>query len=70
VSALADLARAAASGTDRVSLVFDGAELTLESVIFDATGGDATDQLQDLNFHLVTKVEQITGESLLDFGMQ
>lgn len=69
VSALADLKRAAASGTDRVSLKFDGAPLTLDSVTFDASGLDATDQLQDLNFYLVTKVEQITGESLLDFGM-
>jgi hypothetical protein len=70
VAALRDFARNSQAGGDRVSLSFEGVELTLDSAAFDSSGMDVTDQLEDLNFHLVTKVEQITGESLIEFGMQ
>jgi hypothetical protein len=56
------------TGGDRTSLRFDGAPLELESVIVDETGEDVTDQLADRNFHMVTAVEQLTGESVLNFG--
>ena len=57
-----------ASGGDRTSIRFDGAPLQLESVVADATGDDVTDQITDQDFHLVTAVEQLTGESVLSFG--
>jgi hypothetical protein len=66
--ALADFARNSSVGGDRVSLSFKGAKLELQSVTFDNGGMDVTDQFADLNFHLVTEVEQITGESLIEFG--
>jgi hypothetical protein len=56
------------AGGDRTSLRFEGAPLELESVIDDASGGDVTDQVTDQHFHLVTSVEQLTGESVLEFG--
>jgi hypothetical protein len=56
------------SGGDRTSLRFDGAPLELESVIDDASGIDVTDQVHDQVFHLITSVEQLTGESVLSFG--
>ena len=68
VAALVALDRALDSGGDRVSLRFDGAPLTVESVVFDDTGEDVTDQLAGRNFHLVTRVEQLTGKSVLAFG--
>lgn len=69
VRALADFARNNQAGGDRVSLSFEGAPLTLESVAFDEGGMDVTDQFEQLNFYLITKVEQITGQSLIEFGM-
>lgn len=68
VRALADYDRNNARGGDRTSLRLEGAPLTLESVTVDATGEDVTDQLLDRNLHLVTAVEQLTGESVLSFG--
>jgi hypothetical protein len=68
LSALRQYNRNAASGGDRTSLRFDGAPLQLESVTADATGDDYTDQISDQDFHLVTAVEQLTGESLISFG--
>jgi hypothetical protein len=56
------------SGGDRTSIRFDGAPLELESVIDDASGVDVTDQVHDQVFHLITSVEQLTGESVLSFG--
>jgi len=56
------------AGGDRTSLRFTGAPLQLESVIEDATGHDVTDQVSGKNFHLVTSIEQLTGESVLAFG--
>jgi hypothetical protein len=56
------------SGGDRTSLRFDGAPLELESVIEDATGKDVTDMVTGQDFHLVTAVEQLTGQSVLSFG--
>jgi len=56
------------AGGDRTSLRFDGAPLELESVIDDASGSDVTDQVMDQHFHLITSVEQLTGESVLSFG--
>ena len=51
-------------GGDRTSLRFEGAPLELESVIADATGEDVTDQVSNQDFHLVTAVEQLTGQSV------
>jgi hypothetical protein len=68
VAALRQYNRNAASGGDRTSLRFEGAPLELESVIEDATGKDATAQVSDQDFQLVTAVEQLTGESVLSFG--
>lgn len=56
------------AGGDRTSLRIEGAPLTLESVIEDATGADVTEQVHDQDFHLVYAVEQLTGESVLAFG--
>jgi len=68
IEALEIFHRNNAAGGDRASLRFDGAPLQLQSVIVDGTGEDVTDQLVDRNFHLVTAVEQLTGESVLSFG--
>jgi hypothetical protein len=68
VAALQVFDRNRSTGGDRTSLRFDGAPLELESVIVDETGEDVTDQLADRNFHMVTAVEQLTGESVLNFG--
>lgn len=57
-----------AAGGDRTSLRLEGALLQLESVTEDATGQDVTEQVGDQDFHLVTAVEQLTGQSVLDFG--
>jgi hypothetical protein len=68
VAALRQYHRNAAAGGDRTSLRLDGAPLQVESVTENATGKDFTDQVSDQNFHLVTGVEQLTGESVLSFG--
>jgi len=68
VAALRQYHRNAAAGGDRTSLRFDGAPLTVESVTENATGNDFTDQVSEQNFHLVTSVEQLTGQSVLSFG--
>jgi hypothetical protein len=57
------------SNGDRTSLRFDGAPLTLESVIDEASGADVTEQVKNKSFHLVTAVEQLTGQSVISFGM-
>ncbi|HET6334093.1 MAG TPA: hypothetical protein VFG30_12815 [Polyangiales bacterium] len=57
-----------AAGGDRTSLRIEGAPLELVSVIDDASGVDVTDQVTEQHFHLVTEVEQLTGESVLEFG--
>jgi hypothetical protein len=67
LAALRQYHRNASSGGDRTSLRFEGAPLELESVIEDATGVDATEQASG-DFHLVTSVEQLTGQTLLEFG--
>jgi hypothetical protein len=56
------------AGGDRTSLRIEGAPLELVSVIDDASGVDVSDQVTDQHFHLVTEVEQLTGESVLEFG--
>jgi hypothetical protein len=59
-------------GGDRTSIRFEGAPLELLSAVDDASGDDVTDQVTNMvpkpNFHLVTSVEQLTGESVLKFG--
>ena len=57
-----------ARGGDRTSLRLEGSPLTLQSVVSDATGQDVSDQVSDQQFHLVTGVKQLTGESVLSFG--
>ena len=68
VTALAQYHRNVVTGGDRTSLRLHGAPLELESVIADATGEDVTDQVSGQVFHLVTAVEQLTGQSVLSFG--
>jgi len=68
VAALRQYHRNAAAGGDRTSLRFDGAPLQVESVTENATGDDFTAQVSNQNFHLVTRVEQLTGQSVLSFG--
>lgn len=68
VTALRDYNRNVAAGGDRTSLRFEGAPLQLESVTANATGQDVTDQAHDQDFHLVTSVEQLTGQSVVEFG--
>jgi hypothetical protein len=68
VAALRQYGMNVAAGGDRTSIRFDGARLQLESVTADATGEDVTDQASDQDFHLVTAIEQLTGESVLSFG--
>jgi hypothetical protein len=55
-------------GGDRTSLRFEGAPLELDSVIEDATGKNVTAQVSNQDFHLVTSVEQLTGQSVVSFG--
>lgn len=68
VTALTQFHRNNAAGGDRVSLRLEGQALRLESVTVDATGEDLTHQLSNLDYHLVTGVEQLTGQSVLSFG--
>jgi hypothetical protein len=56
------------AGGDRTSLRLEGAPLELESVTQNDNGADVTDQVTEQHFHLVTAVEQLTGESVLEFG--
>ena len=56
------------AGGDRTSLRIEGAPLELVSVTANATGEDVTDQIHDQDFHLVTAVQQLTGQSVLAFG--
>lgn len=69
VDALREYHDNAVAGGDRTSLRFEGAALELESVTADATGEDVTDQVADQDFHLVTSVEQLTGQSVVSFGV-
>ena len=55
-------------GGDRTSLRLEGAPLTVTSVTADASGQDVSAQVSGQHFHLVTAVQQLTGESVLDFG--
>ncbi len=57
-----------AAGGDRTSLELQGAPLELLSVTQDSNGADATSQVMNMNFHLVTSVTQLTGQSVLAFG--
>jgi hypothetical protein len=68
VTALRQYRKNSVAGGDRTSLRLEGAPLQLESVTADATGNDATDQVTDQDFHLVTAVQQLTGESVVAFG--
>jgi hypothetical protein len=69
VRALQVYARNLASGGDRTSLRFEGAPLELESVTANGSGDDYSDQVSGQDFHLVTSVEQLTGESVVSFAM-
>jgi hypothetical protein len=62
--------RNAATGGDRTSLRIEGAPLELISVTANATGEDVTAEVAEQDFHLVTEVEQLTGESVLSFGTE
>ena len=55
-------------GGDRTSLRLEGAPLTVKSVTADTTGEDVSAQVSGQQFHVITKVQQLTGESVLDFG--
>lgn len=55
-------------GGDRTSLRLEGAPLTVTSVTGNATGQDVSAQVSGERFHLITAVQQLTGESVLDFG--
>lgn len=68
VTALRQYNKNVARGGDRTSLRLEGAPLQLESAIADVTGEDVTAQVTDQDFHLVTAVEQLTGQSVLSFG--
>ena len=68
VAALRTYHKSVVAGGDRTSLRLHGAPLELESVIADATGENVTDQVTNQNFHLVSAVEQLTGQSVLEFG--
>lgn len=68
VTALRQYKRNVAKGGDRTSLRIEGAPLQLQSVTANATGEDVTGQVQDQDFHLITAVEQLSGESVLSFG--
>jgi hypothetical protein len=68
VTALRQYSKNSVAGGDRTSLRLEGAPLQLESVTADATGNDATGQVTDQDFHLVTAVQQLTGESVIAFG--
>jgi hypothetical protein len=57
-----------AKAGDRTSLRLEGSPLSLESVVDDATGQDVSDQVSGQQFHLVTGVKQLSGESVLSFG--
>jgi|GEM_PF-5855032 len=58
----------AAVGGDRTAVRLEGRPLTVKSVTVNATGQDVSDQVSDQQFHLITGVQQLTGESLLNFG--
>lgn len=60
----------AAKGGDRTSLYLEGAPLTVTSVTDDVSGQDVSAQVSDQQFHLITSVKQLTGESLLKFGTE
>jgi hypothetical protein len=55
-------------GGDRTSLRLEGATLDVTSVLANASGEDVKAQVEGQQFHLVTKVQQLTGESVLAFG--
>jgi hypothetical protein len=68
LAAFSQLRRNDVAGGDRTSLRIEGSPLTLVSVTANATGQDVTDQVHDQDFQLVTDVEQLTGQSVLEFG--
>lgn len=68
VAALRVFEANAARGGDRTSLRLEGALLTVKSVTDNANGQDVSSQVSGQQFHLITKVERLTGESLLKFG--
>lgn len=55
-------------GGDRTSLRLEGAPLSVTSVTGNASGQDVSAQVSGQHFHLITAVQQLTGESVLDFG--
>lgn len=56
------------AGGDRTSIRFEGAPLELIDVVQNDNGADVTDQVTTADFHLITSVEQLTGQSVLEFG--
>jgi hypothetical protein len=68
LAALRVLAANAAKGGDRTSLRMEGKPLTVKSITDDVSGQDVSAQVSGQQFHLITAVQRLTGESLLDFG--
>lgn len=68
VAAFRVYAKNAAEGGDRTSLRLEGSPLTIKSITQNTTGQDVSDQVSDQKFHLITGVQQLTGQSLLGFG--
>ncbi|MDH5676217.1 MAG: hypothetical protein OEZ06_29120 [Myxococcales bacterium] len=68
VAALSQFRVNAGSGGDRTSLRLQGAMLQLDSAIVNGSGEDVTAHFAGLNFQLVTDVDQLTGQSVLEFG--
>jgi hypothetical protein len=68
VTALRLYEKNAAAGGDRTSLRLEGAPMTVTSLTADATCEDVSKQVAGQQFHLITAVQQLTGESLFRFG--
>ena len=68
VAALRQYNANVAVGGDRTSVRLAGAPLELTSVVDEHSGADVSDQVSGQEFHLVTSVTQLSGESVLSFG--
>jgi hypothetical protein len=68
MAALRLYAANSARGGDRTSLRLEGTLLNVKSVTSNATGQDVSAQVSGQQFHLITAVQQLTGESLFRFG--
>lgn len=68
VAAFSVYAKNVAVGGDRTSLRLEGAPLTVKAVTANATGQDVSDQVSTQTFHLITGVQQLSGQSVLSFG--